>query len=293
MRDLTEENLTEVVIRKLGDTDDPRLKQVMSSLIQSLHAFIREVEPTQDEWLEAIKFLTEVGQKCTDERQEFILMSDTLGASMLIDAINNRKVDDATESSVLGPYYRASAPELEYGDSINITNEGDSLEVRGLVSDQYHNPIKGAILDIWQTAPNGLYDVQDDKQPDMNLRGKILTNRDGRYFFRTVRPASYPIPTDGPVGKMLSALGWHPNRPAHIHFIVSAKGYKPITTQLFIEGDPYLDSDAVFAVKNSLVANFIRPESDSSQNTPSNSASTLQNEINYDFHLEPTPRAQS
>ena len=292
MRDLTEKNLTEVVIQKLDDTDDPRLKQVMSSLIQSLHAFISDIEPTQDEWLEAIKFLTEVGQKCTDKRQEFILMSDTLGASMLIDSINNRKVDDATESSVLGPYYRTSAPELENGDSINMTNERDSLEVHGLVSDQHHNPIKGAILDIWQTAPNGLYDVQDDKQPDMNLRGKICTDRDGRYFFHTVRPASYPIPTDGPVGTMLSVLGWHPNRPAHIHFIVSAKGYKPVTTQLFIEGDPYLDSDAVFAVKNSLVANFIRPESAASQNTPSNSASTSLNEINYDFHLEPTPRAQ-
>ena len=292
MRDLTEENLTEVVIKKLGDTDDPRLKQVMSSLIKSLHSFIRDIEPTQDEWLEAIKFLTEVGQKCTDKRQEFILMSDTLGVSMLIDAINNRKSDGATESSVLGPYYRASAPELEHGASIDMTNEGDLLEVHGLVLDQYHNPINGAILDIWQTAPNGLYDVQDDKQPDMNLRGKIRTGRDGQYFFRTVRPASYPIPTDGPVGKMMSALGWHPNRPAHMHFIVSANGYKPVTTQLFIEGDPYLDSDAVFAVKNSLVANFINPEAAPSQNMVSNSASTSQNEINYDFHLEPTPRVQ-
>ena len=287
MRDLTEANLTEAVLQKLANTKDPRLKQVMSSLIQCLHTFIREVEPTQDEWFQAIQFLTEIGQKCTDKRQEFILMSDTLGVSMLIDAINNRKVEGATESSVLGPYYRESAPELASGQSINMTKEGELIQVSGHVSDQKHAPIKGAILDVWQTAPNGLYDVQDTKQPDMNLRGKFRTDANGRYLFYTVKPASYPIPTDGPVGKMLSGLSWHPNRPAHIHFIVSAKGFKSVTTQLFIDGDPYLESDAVFAVKGSLVAKIVSRDGASSKEIASDNMSPMHNDIHFDFRLEP------
>ena len=280
MRDLTENNLTDAVIEKLANTPDPRLKLIMSKLIANLHKFIQEVEPSDQEWAEAIKFLTEVGQKCNDKRQEFILMSDTLGASMLVDAINNRKVEAATESSVLGPYYRPSAPKINYGDSINISDEEDKPTVSGHVFTTDDTPIEGAILDIWQTAPNGKYDVQDTAQPDMNLRGRLATDESGQYAFRTVQPASYPIPTDGPVGKMLSALHWHPNRPAHIHFIISAEGYKTVTTQLFLEGDPFLDSDAVFAVKGSLVTEI------KNSNVGAKTSSDGNQDVYYDFRLE-------
>jgi len=289
MRDLTEENLTQAVLQKLSGTKDPRLKQIMSSLIQSLHSFIREVEPSQNEWFEAIQFLTEIGQKCSNKRQEFILMSDVLGASMLMDAINNRKTAGATESSVLGPYYRESAPEVEDSNFLNSTEEGETIRVHGLVCGANQSPIKGAILDVWQTAPNGLYDVQDPKQPDMNLRGKVRTDSNGQYLFHTVIPTSYPIPTDGPVGKMLSELGWHPNRPAHIHFIVSAEGFKSVTTQVFIDGDPYLESDAVFAVKDSLVAKIVPYEEAPSSIATDEDSSLIRNKMNYDFQLEPAP----
>ena len=289
MRDLTEETLTRAALHKLSETSDPRLKEIMSSFIQCLHTFLREVEPTQDEWFEAIQFLTEIGQKCSEKRQEFILMSDVLGASMLIDAINNRKIAGATESSVLGPYYRESAPDLKPGDSLNTTEDGERVLVQGLVCGKNRVPISGAILDVWQTAPNGLYDVQDPKQPDMNLRGKVHTDVNGQYVFQTVIPTSYPIPTDGPVGKMLSGLGWHPNRPAHIHFIVSAKGFKPVTTQVFIDGDPYLESDAVFAVKDSLVAKIVRHEKSSPSDPTEQKPSMAPSQLNYDFQLEPAP----
>ena len=286
MRDLNEANLTEAVLQKLTNTSSPRVREIMNSLIENLHKFIREVEPTPEEWTEAIQFLTEVGQKCDSQRQEFILMSDTLGASMLVDAINNRKVDLATESSVLGPYYLPSAPEIKNGDSINFGVEGEELLISGHVLGQDNKPITDAILDIWQTAPNGLYDVQDHEQPDMNLRGRLTTDTTGHYSFRSVRPASYPIPTDGPVGTMLSALNWHPNRPAHVHFIVSAKGFKTVTTQLFIEGDPFLDSDAVFAVKDSLVAKIVKQATSSGANVGSQTSLQDRGEIYYDFHLE-------
>lgn len=290
MRDLNEANLTDAVLQKLTNTSSPRVKKIMSSLIENLHKFIREVEPTQEEWTEAIHFLTEVGQKCNSQRQEFILMSDTLGASMLVDVINNRKVDSATESSVLGPYYLPSAPEIKNGDSINVGTEGEELLISGRVLGQHKKPISDAILDIWQTGSNGLYDVQDHEQPDMNLRGRLTTDTKGHYSFRSIRPASYPIPTDGPVGGMLSALNWHPNRPAHIHFIVSAKGFKTVTTQLFIEGDPFLESDAVFAVKDSLVTKIINQETGSGADIDAQTDLQNPGEIYYDFHLECSER---
>ena len=208
---------------------------------------------------------------------------------MLIDAINNRQIAGATESSVLGPYYRESAPDLKNGDSLNATEEEERILVRGLVYGENQTPISGAILDVWQTAPNGLYDVQDPNQPDMNLRGKVRTDENGQYTFQPVIPTSYPIPTDGPVGKMLSGLRWHPNRPAHIHFIVSAKGFKPVTTQVFIDGDPYLESDAVFAVKDSLVASIVQYEESSPPAPNQETLSMVLGEINYDFQLERAP----
>ncbi len=205
MKDFNESNATRAVIQSLEGCSDPRLKQVMTSLIQHLHDFTREVQLTEEEWLAGIEFLTETGQMCSEVRQEFILLSDTLGLSCLMDAINHRKPGGATESSVLGPFYRLGAPEIGAGESIMRTEMPDAVpcEVRGRVTTVEGEAIAGATLDIWQTAPNGLYEVQDGEQPDFNLRGKLRTGDDGRYRFATVQPVYYAIPHDGPVGKML------------------------------------------------------------------------------------------
>ena len=258
MRDFNEHTATAAVLDRMSDTKDARLKQIMTSVVTHLHAVVREVEPTMDEWMAAIRFLTETGQKCDDKRQEFILLSDTLGVSMLVDAINNRKPSGATESTVLGPFHVAGAPKKKMGDTISMDGKGDPAYVSGRVVDQSGRPIASAQLDVWQTSSDGAYDVQDPTQPEMNLRGLFTTGADGRFFFRTVKPKHYSIPTDGPVGKMLVALGRHPMRPAHIHFIIGAPGFEPVTTHMFVAGDQYLDSDAVFGVKDSLVVDFVK-----------------------------------
>lgn len=257
MSDFNEVTATAAVIDRMAGCKDARLKQVMASLVTHLHAVVREVEPTVDEWMAAIQFLTAAGQKCDDKRQEFILLSDVLGVSMLVDAINHRKPSGATESTVLGPFFVAGAPKLEMGDTISRDGKGEPAYVSGRVLDLDGQPIAGAVLDIWQTSSDGFYDVQDPNQPEMNLRGLFTTAADGRFFFRTVKPSSYPIPTDGPVGRLLLALGRHPMRPAHIHFIIGAPGFEPVTTHMFVAGDEYLDSDAVFGVKTSLVVPFV------------------------------------
>jgi hydroxyquinol 1,2-dioxygenase len=259
MRNLTEENLTNAVLAKLEGAADPRFKQVMTSLIKHLHAFVRDVELTEAEWFAAIQFLTATGQKCDDKRQEYILLSDTLGVSMLVDAINHRKPDGATESTVLGPFHVHGAPEMPLGANIAEGVPGDPTYFSGRVSTPEGKPIAGVTLDLWSTDGEGWYDVQLQGQ-SMRARGKIKTDAQGRYSFWTIKPVSYPIPTDGPVGKMLLRMGRHPYRPAHTHMILSALGYQPVATHVFVEGDPYLESDAVFAVKNSLVAEFKRHE---------------------------------
>lgn len=256
MRNLNEANVTDAALGKLENCVDQRLKDVMASLVRHLHGFIQEVEPTEGEWLAGVRFLTEVGQKCDETRQEYILLSDILGASILMDAINHRTPEGATESSVLGPFYREGAPTMERGANIAGDTEGEAVTFRGRVHAPDGRPVEGAVLDVWQTAPNGLYEVQDPNQPDFNLRGKFATDADGAYEFRTVKPVSYSIPDDGPVGNLLKAVGRHTFRPAHVHFIVSADGYEPVVTQLFTEGDEYLESDAVFGVKNSLVVPY-------------------------------------
>ncbi|ATE61649.1 dioxygenase family protein [Thauera sinica] len=255
MRNLTEENLTDAVLASLAACGDARLKDVMTSLFRHLHAFVREIEPTPEEWFAGIRFLTETGKMCDDKRQEFILLSDTWGVSMLVDAINNRKQAGATESSVLGPFYVDGAPEKNTGADL-APDEGPGVTVRGKVRTPDGRPLANATLDVWQTAPNGLYHMQDAGQDEYHLCGKVRTAADGSYRFRTLKPVSYSIPTDGTVGKWLGWVGRHPYRPAHIHFIVSAPGCRPVVTQLFTEGDAYLESDAVFAVKNSLVVKY-------------------------------------
>jgi hydroxyquinol 1,2-dioxygenase len=260
MRNLTEANLTNAVLTKLTGATNPRFQQVMSSLIHHLHAFIREVELTEAEWFAGIQFLTATGQKCDEKRQEFILLSDTLGISMLVDAINHRKPTGTTESTVLGPFYVPGAPELRNGANLAAGLPGDPTLFSGQVLTVDGRSIPGAQLDVWQADAEGFYDVQRPNLNGMRLRGKFRTDAQGRFWFWTVKPTEYPIPTDGPVGQMLLKMGRHPYRPAHIHTLVSAPGYEPVTTHVFVEGDRYLDSDAVFGVKDSLVVDFVRHE---------------------------------
>jgi len=233
----SEEKHTKAVLKRFEDIPDPRLRAVMLSAVKHLHAFVSEVRPSGAEWFEAIKFLTATGQKCDDERQEFILLSDVLGFSSLVDLIN--AADGATESTVLGPFYVPGAPVRAMGDQLGRPEDGSPTLVRGRVTDPAGNPLDGASLDVWQTAGNGLYDTQDPEQPPFNLRGVFVTGPDGAYQFRTVRPVSYPIPTDGPVGGLLRGAGRHNWRAAHIHAIVSAPGYRPVTTHIFDAENPY------------------------------------------------------
>lgn len=258
MRDFTLENLTETVLEEYRDhTPNERTRTVLTSMLKHLHAFVKEAELSEAEWFSAIDFLTRTGQLCDDKRQEFILLSDVLGVSMLVDAINHPRGGKGTESTVLGPFYVANAPLLPNGSSVIRKDIGAELVLaRGRVTDQKGDPIAGAVVDIWQTSESGFYDVQDSTAPEYNLRGKFNTDDKGEYAFITERPQSYSVPTDGPVGELLAAAGRHAMRPAHIHFIVSADGYQPCTTHVFADGDQYLNSDAVFATKSSLIAEF-------------------------------------
>ena len=258
MQPFTEHNATDIVVASLAKSKSERFRQVMTSVISHLHAIVREVEPTTAEWMTAIDFLTRTGQICDEKRQEFILLSDVLGVSMLVDAVNHRKPSGATESTVLGPFHVSGAPALPMGANISHGPGGEPVFVRGTICDTDGRPIGGATLDVWQTSADGFYDVQDERQTPMNLRGVFTTNEDGRFWFRTIKPASYPIPTDGPVGEILAAMGRSEMRPAHIHFIVGAAGHESVTTHLFVEGDPYLESDAVFGVKETLIAPFTK-----------------------------------
>jgi protocatechuate 3,4-dioxygenase beta subunit len=254
-----EQRLARAVLASLADCKDARLRRVLESLVRHLHAFVCEVELSEAEWLTAIRFLTATGQMCDDKRQEFILLSDVLGVSMLVDAVNNRKRPGSTESTVLGPFYVADAPKRALGDNICLDGKGEPLSVSGRVLDDAGRPIAGATLDVWQAHEDGFYDVQQPGvQPAMNLRGRFTSDQDGRFWFRSVKPRHYSIPYDGPVGKLLAALGRHPNRPAHLHVIVSAPGFAPVTTHVFVDDDPYLASDAVFGVKESLIGHFLR-----------------------------------
>ena len=255
----TEETSVETVLARMGQPENARLDAVMRSVITHLHAVVKEVEPTYEEWMAAIRFLTATGQMCDDKRQEYILLSDVLGVSMLVDAINTRRPSGATENTVLGPFHVEGAPDLEMGDTISRDGEGEPLVVRGRVVDGDGRPVQGAVIDTWQTSHDGFYDLQQpDKQPENNLRGVFRTGADGRFSYRSVKPSYYPIPDDGPVGRLLHGLGRGNIRPAHLHYIVSAPGFETVTTHIFVHDDPYLDSDAVFGVKESLIRTFIR-----------------------------------
>jgi hydroxyquinol 1,2-dioxygenase len=262
----TEDDITAEVLQRFGETPDPRLRQIMLGLVKHLHAFVKEVELTEAEWFQAIAILTEAGRMCSDKRQEFILFSDTLGVSMVVDLINHRKPDGATESTVFGPFHRLGAPELPAGGNIaHLDKEGPPTLVSGRVLDLDGEPIAGALLDVWQAQSSGLYDSQDPDLHELHMRGRFHSDAEGRYLVRTVLPVHYPIPSDGPVGAMLRATGRHPWRPAHIHFVVSAEGYEPVTTHIFDRRDEYLASDAVFAVKDTLICDFQRHDAGSGE----------------------------
>ena len=288
MRDFTIDNLTEIVLEEYGSkTEDPRSRQIITSLIKHLHAFVKDVELTEEEWFKAIMFLTRTGQTCDDKRQEFILLSDVLGVSMLVDAINHPKSGKGTESTVLGPFYVSGAPEYENGASIiKQQYAGEVALVQGKVMDPDGNPIAGAKLDVWQTAANGFYDVQDQSMPENNMRGIFTTDAEGSYTFVTEKPLSYSIPTDGPVGDLLRTSSRHGMRPAHIHFIVSADGYESLTTHVFSDGDEYLDSDAVFATKSSLIGYY--SESDDADTAARYNLSVPFSHLQFDMGLMPS-----
>ena len=256
MKTLTENGLTAVALARLGRTPNPRMKQIMTALIRHLHGFVRETGLTPAEWKTGIEFLTAVGHITDDKRQEFILLSDTLGVSAMVDLVRHRRLEHGTDSSLLGPFYRDGAPEQPLGASIAGNTPGEAIVLRGQVTDAHGRPLADALLDVWQAAPNGRYDIQDEHQAGMNLRGRFRTNADGRYEFRSVKPKSYPVPDDGPVGMLLRAQGRHPYRPAHIHFIVTADGYEPLITALYIAGDSYIESDAVFGAKQWLTVGY-------------------------------------
>jgi len=273
IRNFSEETLTAEVLHRIGKAPDARTRKIMQSLVKQLHAFVREVRPTQEEWFRGIQFLTQTGHMCDDKRQEFILMSDTLGVSMLVDFINYGKLGNATESTVLGPFFVEGAPEMPLG--ANITKPGTPGEpcvVNCTVKDMKGKPIAGAVIDVWEAGGDGFYDVQ--KPEGTNLRARFRSDAQGRLHFRCVKPMSYPVPHDGPVGKMLTATGRHPMRPGHLHFMIEAPGCDKLVTHLFVKGDKYLDSDAVFGVKDSLIVDFKKGKSGNS-------------ECRYDFVLKP------
>lgn len=257
MRNLTQDNITQAVIARLAETPDPRLKEIMTSLVQHLHAFARDVKLTEEEWFRGIDFLTRVGHITDDTRQEFILLSDTLGLSMLTVAMNNEKPAGCTEATVFGPFYVEGAPRFDLGEDVAGGAAGVPCEVRGQVRGLSGEPVPGAEMHVWQADAEGRYDVQR-AGGGHQARGVLHAGRDGRYHFRSILAEAYPIPDDGPVGDMLKATGRHPWRPAHLHFMVKAPGYETLITHVFRNGDPYLDSDAVFGVRESLVADWVR-----------------------------------
>ena len=256
MRNITEHNITDAVLARIENCTDPRLKEVLSSLVRHLHAFVRETRMSEAEWMRGIEFLTATGHITNDKRQEFILLSDTLGVSMLAVAQNNNKPAGATESTVFGPFHVADAPRFEQGQDMSGGAPGEPLFVSCKVTGLDGSVVAGATVDVWQSDEDGFYDVQYSGLDQPRARGVFKTDAQGKLHFRSILPVAYPIPTDGPVGRMLVATGRHPWRPAHVHFMIQAAGYQTLITHVFRDGDPYLDSDVVFGVRASLVSHF-------------------------------------
>ena len=254
MRTVTKDNISEVFASYFGEDTDPRVREVLIALANHIHDFTREVNLTHAEWQKGVEFLEWAGKITTPERNEFVLLSDVLGLSSLVDMVHSKP--DSTSSSVLGPFHVSNPPPMEIGDDLKRDFEGDIVLAEGRVLDTSGNPIPGATIDIWQTAPNGLYSSQDENQDIFSFHGLMTTNSDGYYAFTTVKPVSYTVPTDGPVGEILDAAGRHPWRPSHLHYIVTAEGFKQLVTEVFPDDDPYLDQDTVFGVRDDLVTRY-------------------------------------
>lgn len=254
MRNVTKDNITKAFVDYMSDDTDERVRYLLSELVTHIHDFVRETKLTHDEWRKALELLFAAGKISDDQRNEFVLFSDVLGLSSIVDMINSS--DDGTPSSVLGPFHILGAPNLPVGGDMVGENDGAIVVVGGVVKSSDGNPIDGAELEIWQTADNGLYSGQDEGQPEYNLRAHMTTGADGRYLFSTIRPAPYTVPDDGPVGELLHATGRHPWRPSHLHFIVTAKGHRTLVTEVFPSDDPYLDEDAVFGVREQLIMEY-------------------------------------
>jgi hydroxyquinol 1,2-dioxygenase len=275
MRNLNQDNITQAVIASFSGTPNPRLKEIMTSLVQHLHAFAREVKLTEEEWSQGIEFLTRCGHITDDKRQEFILLSDVLGLSMLTVAMNNDKPAGCTEATVFGPFHVEGAPHYELGEDIANGAKGTPCLVSGKVKGVNGEPIPGAVMDVWQSDDDGLYDVQHADLGHAQARGIVQSDSEGHYHFRSIVAVPYAIPHDGPVGQMLEATGRHPWRPAHLHFMVKAPGYETLITHVFRDHSDYLDSDAVFGVRQSLVCDWAE-QADGSY------------KMQYDFVLNPS-----
>jgi hydroxyquinol 1,2-dioxygenase len=283
MREFDQKSITAAVLARMDESRDPRFKQVMTSLITHLHDFVRDVQLTEAEWITAIGFLTDTGKMCSEKRQEFILLSDTLGVSILVITLNNPVAGGTTDSTVLGPYYWEGAPELPLGANLAVGVKGEPTYYSGRVLDNDGKPIAGALLDVWSGDGEGTYDMQMEGDVGMKARGRIRTDAQGRYSFRSIKPEYYPVPTDGPVGRMLDKMGRHPMRPGHIHMIISAPGHHAVTTHLFAAGSQYIDSDAVFGVKESLITGFAKHPAGTAPD--GSKIDVPYYTVNYDFRL--------
>jgi hydroxyquinol 1,2-dioxygenase len=260
VRNLDHHTITQAVLERHAKTDNPRFKQIMDSLIRHLHDFAREVELTEAEWFAGIDFLTRCGAITDSKRQEFILLSDVLGLSMLTVAMNNDKPEGCTEATVFGPFHVEGAPHYELGADISNGARGTPCYVQGTVRDPEGRPIPHALLDVWQSDEDGLYDVQHEGLAQAQARGILTADAQGRFYFQSILASAYSIPTDGPVGELLRASGRHSWRPAHLHFMIKAPGFETLITHVFRKDDDYLDSDAVFGVRQSLIADWMRKD---------------------------------
>lgn len=260
MRNVTIDNVTDIVIKSLGDSGEitPRNREILTSLIRHLHDFCRDVKIQHDEFLFACDYLARAGKICDDKRQEFILLGDILGVEVLVDMLTHPAEGTESESTVLGPFYRENPPVLPKGASTvqKHFDDEESVYFEGYVRDADGNGVAGVTLDVWEDAPNGLYENHDPNQPDFNLRGRFVTDEAGHYAFRAIRPVPYPIPDNETAGELLRAMGHHPNRPGHMHFILAKDGYRTLVSQVYDSDSAWLDNDSVFAVKESLVGQF-------------------------------------
>ena len=283
-----DQELTAEVIRSFAATPNPRLKLVLTELVKSLHGFVRNTDLSFEEWNYAIDFLTRTGQTSTSTRQEFILLSDVLGVSMLVDAVNHREREGATQTTVLGPFYVGEHKAMPHGSDISPNLTGEKMFVQSRVTDLAGKPLANVPVDVWHADDDGYYDSQkpDYETQGPSSRARFVTDADGRIFFRTILPCSYPIPTDGPVGQMILELRRHPMRPAHIHFLVNAPGHEPLVTHVFIEGDKYIDTDVVFGVKDELISK-IEKRTDAMMPDGKPAGSSPWYLMTYDFRVKP------